>query len=201
MATDDIYSIAVDFQLYDVVGTNVMFFRIVTDPGAGTPEESLKAAWDADIKPEWLLALHADTRLFCQRIKQWRPTESPEIVYTLDATNVGAISGGEALPASSVMILSLYTGQFDRRGRGRQFISGIAEDGETNGQISIAQFQALQALGAVFSPNLTDPVNAGVWSSVIYSTDLATDNDVIRYEARSRVYSHRSRTGRRCAAP
>lgn len=97
---------------------------------------------------------------------------------------VGQLSG-DPLPGFSCGILSRYSEDLTRRGRGRLYIPAATEAVNSNGAPTAGYFNDLQDFGDSMMPYIGDGVTTSRWGACVWSVADQESKRVVSFRARS----------------
>lgn len=165
MAVGDIFRVQVNMEAGSVPTMNVLHVR---EQVSSTPP-----ALPTDAVVE--MAAQAYTALAAQLSEDWRVisirahivtpfTPIPPSVTVFGGAEAieGAITG-DMVPSNAPAVISLYTTQIGRSGRGRIFLPGIPELHQADGQMTEAAFTALAAIVKAQFEGLKGPFLGDTW--------------------------------------
>jgi len=132
-----------------------------------TPAE-LATDWLTNIMPLVTAATSASVNFEDLVVSDTAATGDEMFVQALTQPNPGSISG-DSLPNQNAAVISFGTGQKGRRRHGRLYTFGLAEGGQTDGNLSGAQLTAITALGAGIVARYGSGGTSANWRFVIYS--------------------------------
>jgi hypothetical protein len=172
---------------------NVLHFR-ETAAGAGEiPALDLIEAVGLTVMPKWAACLSAGwqaTSFYCRKV-----APVPAIPFLRLATGTMAFIGtrGDAVcPPTSALLLSLYSDEASRRGRGRIYLPGVAEADQDAGQIVEALLTAAVVLCEELDDTITD-ANGGQYNPCVFSRVDVEGYDVITAQPQTNLATQRSR--------
>lgn len=165
MAANDVWKITMVGQLHGQETNNVWHFRFNSD--AATFANLAIAIFDC-IRTALLPGLSNEWRCIELRGKQLFPVATDEAIIPAEATDIGAING-EGLPSYCAGLISIKTGVAGRRNRGRFYIAGIPETGQTASRLTNGELALLVAFATCLAnkfviPNNNFPMRLGVLS-------------------------------------
>jgi len=110
---------------------------------------------------------------------------------------VGEVAG-DIIPSQAAVLISLYSNNPERTGRGRQYLPGLSEADQKEGQLSEARFTAMQADATAQYIGEKGPFLAGdgKWKFTIWapnSVAAAANQDVQSAIVRPNLATQRSR--------
>lgn len=196
MAVGDKYLVSTQGSLYGVTCVNVFNYNETQESSDDFPALAICEAFVEDLLPTWLLAVSSSFTVHCVTGEVISAGPATPQVIALTSSNVGDLTG-QSLPANQVVCVSMYTGTFTKRGRGRHYFSGIPFDHELDNAIS----NDLAALYATFKEALTQPITeagGGQWEPVVHSKAANAFPPIIGAEYSPQVRLNRSRTPRLC---
>jgi hypothetical protein len=134
MPIGGIYQLAVNQDLYGVKAANVYHFEQLSDTSPGVrPENSLMEAFLEHMTPLQALMSSEDWTMSCVTSRLVNFGGGPQFIKP--DTTPGEVNG-QALPASTCCVGSLYSGQGTRKGRGRKFFPGVPKGSTQLGLLS-----------------------------------------------------------------
>jgi Rieske Fe-S protein len=135
---------------------------------AAREPSDLAASWVATALPLITAATSAAVNWEEVVVSDTSPTGSESVELPITQPHPGSIAG-DSLPNQNAMLVGLRTGTKGRRQRGRLFLPGVAESGQTDGVLTGAQLAAVQA----FAQGIVNAYGAGGtetnWRLVVYS--------------------------------
>lgn len=182
MAVDDVSTVRVigRYQSQNIVNT-LHYKHTAQDTDEEAILAVLCAAWEAELKTNWLAA-HIDTYDLVG-LRSFRQAGAPKIPAIRTITGSGAIDDAE-LPAYVCRTITLYTASTNHRRRGRVMLSGSGQAmfNAADGGVASANLVILQTLGAT----LELPIVLGddAFQLVLPSTDVLPVEPVIATAAR-----------------
>lgn len=120
--------------------------------------------------------------------------------YTLAAQGAYALMGaisGDAIPSNSPLVLTKYTTEATKNGRGRWYQSGIPESSQDGGTMVGARLAAIEAaMNGACTTVVETAGGAGRWQAVVFSTVNAPVfgiNDILYFVGRGNIANMRPR--------
>ena len=107
--------------------------------------DDLAASWTATIMPLVLAATSSKVNWDEIVVSDTSPTGQESFTLPLTQPNPGTLSG-DTLPPQNAAVIGLRTGVKGGRRRGRIYLPGLTELGNTDGKLSSAQLTAVQGL-------------------------------------------------------
>lgn len=165
MPEGDIYKVTLDATYHGQQINNVWHFR-GTQPISNI-NDLLAAVLDC-IRTALLPGLASEFRLNSLRGRTIHPVVTDDVILAAAAGDVGAIAG-DGLPSFNAAVVSIKTGIAGRSKRGRFYLAGIPENGQSLSGMSDAQLAAIVAFavcmaGKFISATSTHPYWLGVLS-------------------------------------
>lgn len=149
-------------------GQQVEFGVHIQNVLASREPSDLAASWVATAFPLVKAATSASVNWDEVVVSDTDKNGSESVELPLTQPNPGSIAG-DALPNQNAMLVGLRTGVKGRRRRGRLYLPGVAEGGQTDGVLTGAQLTAVQA----FAQGIVNAYGSGGtetnWRLVIYS--------------------------------
>lgn len=180
MAIGDKLQLTAQGSLYGVSTYNVFNYVETGEHVSLSSEEALAEAFNANVVPLWMDSVSEDFTLHClTTIKEGAGPAAP-FTLPLVANNVGT-QAAPALPASRVVVMSLYSATISQRGRGSKHFSGIPSESETDNCITNALLQAytqfatdaltgeLAGNGGFSADHAVKSIAAAAWYTVVYA--------------------------------
>jgi hypothetical protein len=192
----DKYTLTTLGSLYGVACVNVFSYEetsATTDP---FPTLALADSFIEDVLPSWMACCSSDFSIDCVEARVLGSGQAISQIRALSSGNVG-LRDPDALPASRVVCVSLYSEVYTKRGRGRHYISGIQKEDEGDNAISNELFD----LFIDFAQKLIDPINesnGGQWKPVIRSVAANAFYELVSRAVSPQVRQLRGRTPRLC---
>lgn len=200
MAAGDVYQLSLDQTVGQANLTNVFMYKQVVDGSdPALARQKLAEAFEGDVMDKFAQGLNAAWSAFCIRISRKSPTTSPELVVVPTTNNVGA-KINQVLPPNQVGVVSFYTEEYSRKGRGRKYISGMDAADEAANNCTNIGLIVLQAIGDAVLADLSAVGDSGVYESGLLDFDGVTWRKFERMEARSPLKKLRGRTTKVCSA-
>lgn len=144
MALNDIWKITVVGQIHGQETNNVQHYRF-------TSEEStfagIAAAIFDCIRTVLLPGLSNEWRVIEIRGKKLFPQATDESVIAALSTDVGGLNT-EGLPSYCAALVSIKTGLAGRRNRGRFYLAGVPETGQTGSRLTNGELAIIVAFAA-----------------------------------------------------
>lgn len=149
-------------------GQRVEFGVHVQNVTTARPPEDLAASWAATAVPLIKAAISSAVNLDEIVVSDTDRDGDESVELPLTQPNPGALAG-DALPNQNAVVIGWRTGLKGRRRRGRMYLPGITESGNTDGVLVGSQLTAVQAL----AQGLVNAYGAGgtetSWRMVVYS--------------------------------
>lgn len=188
--------------LYGINCVSVFNYQTDVPSVGGDEEDDINESWVVDVMPTLVAIQSSDFRWNCVSTSVIGPGSASIHDKTLTAANDGLVAE-DALPPNKVYRATLYSATLNGHGRGRKYFSGIPETWEDDNAIILEQppynpGALLGDLQTALGAPLSGGPFGGIFTPVVYSTDLATAADVIKVTVSPQVSSMRSRTARRC---
>lgn len=177
MALGDIVQVTVNGEIDGQRTANVLHFK---DQVVATGDESTLAQAVMDCVTSALLTgLTTDYKLTSVSAKRILPTVGNEVILVAPGGSAGSIAG--SLPSFNAAVISLRSNRAGKSGRGRMYIAGIPNSGESASQVS----STLQAVLAAFITCLvgkfvgllpSEGFNWGIFSRKNYALTPGTES-------------------------
>jgi len=198
MAVNDIYRVEVLQNVGSEITMNVLHLReTVSETVSTRPAENVveivSAMYD-ELKDQ----LSEDWRVVQITARRIKPTGGipATVVFGGVEPIVGAIES-EIIPSTSALLISLYSNNAERTGRGRQYIPGLPETAQNEGQLTEAAHGAFTIIANNAYEGEKGPIGAsdGKYRVHVYSPDLAVSgsNDVQETIVRPNLATQRRR--------
>lgn len=191
MAIDDVYQAAIAVTVNGINTLNSMYFQQLDDEGAEVPADSLKAALESILLPDWVPMLSTGTTIESVTIRRVLATPDQPYVYNF-AGGAGTVAT-EAMPPNIAVIFSHYSDNNDKTGRGRNYMSGVAESliigsvVKTNYVSLFDVFKTTLLSAMVQAPSLVR------WTFCHYSAFNGSSDPIIHIEQRMQLRTLRFR--------
>lgn len=191
MPINDIYRATFASRVNNVNVANVMHFRQIDDEGAEVAADSLKAALESVLLPTWVPMLSNEVIIDSVAITQIEAVEGQPFVYSL-AAGTGTVAQ-HAEPPNLAVVLSIYSDDNSRAGRGRVYLAGIAQT-LIQGAVPKASFVSLCA---TFTTTLVSAMihapSTIHWTMVQWSGANDSYNPIVHVEQRMQLRTLRKR--------
>lgn len=195
MAVGDLYQVAFHQTVHNVNCVNVFHFKQTGASSDDVPQ--LIQAFLDNVIDVARLAFAVEWVPLCVDVNRILPTEGSHRFGLIPSGNEGQ-DAGECMPANQVAAVTWYTSAPTKKGRGRTWFSGFAEEREGRNNLTQPGLVLLQDLASVLRTELVGTVPDGTWQLHVYSTTDETSLEVEAFEARSPFKKLRSRTPRIC---
>lgn len=191
MPANDIYRASINTSVNGVNCLNVFHFNQNDADGAETPADSLKAAIETILLPTWVPLLSNDAVVDSVIVRRIWPTGDQPYVYAL-AGGTGTVAQ-EAEPANLAIVLSHYTSNHSRKGRGRTYIAGIPQTMIQGAIPTSALVTLFNTFKTALLSAMIDAASSIHWSFRVYSPGLNVGLAVQRIEQRMQLRVLRKR--------
>lgn len=189
MPVNDVYRVALQYSVNGEKCANVLHWRQTSVDGGANVVAELASAVIGSVIPNFIAAMSNDAHMDAVTAHKIDPVIGGSIV--VPDTTVGGLVN-DTLPANSVVCISLYSDHLTGRGRGRMYMSGVADQYQKYGRLT----NSGPGVYITFGNTLLTPLvggsgtgfNVGVWS-----TTGAVFYDYTYYLIRSRIITLRSR--------
>jgi hypothetical protein len=164
----------IEGRLHGQVTNNVLFFGRVGElgnPDWATILAALGAAIITCAIDTLLPALSTQFTLERVRLQAVDPTLTDEVIVTTNLPDSGEVAN-ESLPSFTAAVLSFRTGMGGKSKRGRMYIAGVPENGQTDSLVTAAERDLLQDFVACLIAQFTGNVGAGGFRLGVYSRKL-----------------------------
>jgi hypothetical protein len=198
MALNDVWRMEIFQNIGSEITMNVLHAREITPetltfPPAQSLVSMAQALYEA-------LALQLSEDWSVVQIAARRLSASPSIPVTLVLSGGNVINGavaGQVIPSASAVLISLYSLNAARTGRGRIYLPGLSEAGQNEGQLTAAQHAALQTIAETELVGVKGPFLAGngTYSFAVFGggVGMAPEQDVAIANVRSNLATQRRR--------
>lgn len=195
MAVGDVYQLAHNQSLYGVQVVNVLHYQTEIEPTSGTEEADIATEFLTGVIGPMFTNLSTAWTSDCMVVRKLGPGASTP--YT-QLTGLPGTVAGEAMPPNAVGVLSFYTDDFTKSGRGRTYISGMLTSDEADNCWTDAAAARLDLIAQAIRDDL-DAIGGGTgtYASGIWTGTPKTFKNTIIREVRSQVRKLRGRTMRR----
>lgn len=149
-------------------GQRVEFGVHIQNVTAAREPDDLAASWVATAMPLITAATSAAVNWDEVVVSDTSATGEESVELAITQPHPGTIAG-DSLPNQNAMLVGLRTGTKGRRRRGRFYLPGVAESGQTDGVITGAQLTAVQALAQGIINAYGGGGTETNWRLVIYS--------------------------------
>ena len=198
MAIADIYRAEVHYNIGSERTMNVVHLKEIvtcTDPlPSATVAEVVYEFW-SDNYQTLLFSSDSDVVLIhVQRIKPTAGVPSTIVVGSAEFPSLVPLGAVKPIPSQAAALISFYTDQHDRSGRGRIYLPGLAPGTTNDGQLLAAPFLALQGFADDFK--VDQPAIApgtGEWHFAVYSRSLAAAELITGVVAHTNLATQRGR--------
>jgi len=193
MAIGDKYRASIVTNVAGIDCVNVLHFEQMAPDGAEVPADSLKAALETILLPVWVPMLAPSVAIASVIIKKILPAPDQPFSYTF-AGGTGTNAGGNTMPPNIAVVLSIYTNDNTRKGRGRNYISGIdeAEVLETSPKASLVTL--FSTFITTLLGGIVDGGSAINWAFRHFSPTLNSTMIITHIEQRMQLRVLRGRT-------
>lgn len=199
MAVNDVYRIEVFQNVGSELTMNVLHARESVSETINSPLVAPSIIEMTTVLYDALAAQLSDDWRVVQ-ISARRVAPTPGVPSTLVLGGAESIVGGiasEIVPAQAAVLIALYTENFERTGRGRQYIPGLPVNAQNEGQLTEAVHDDIQTAATAEYVGEKGPFLAGdgKWFFHVWSPGLAVSgsNDVIAAEVRTNLATQRRR--------
>jgi hypothetical protein len=197
MAVNDVYRIEVFQNVGSELTMNVLHARetvsetVLSAPSRAVVEMAaeLYQALAANLSEDWRVI-----QISARRVTGGIPAT---VVFGGAEAIVGEVVG-EIVPSQAAVLISLYSNNSERTGRGRQFLPGLSEADQNEGQLTEARFVALQVDATAQYVGEKGPFLAGdgkfkftIWAP--NSVAAAATQDIAEAIVRPNLATQRSR--------
>jgi len=193
MAADDIYQVTLVSTVSDQRVVNQWHFKEVDACTDEIPAHSVAAMFEEVFIPPLFLALSIEAVgqcIYCRRLDP-----APHIPYLLVLEAVIGDISGDAVPSNAAAVMSIYSVEFGRSGRGRSYISGIPESGVTGSLINDTQMDLLEDFSDLFinAGHVPPAPFDGSWKPVVWSPKNSEAHNLVESNFSPSMGSMRSR--------
>lgn len=199
MAVGDIYRVQVNMQCGSQPTMNVLHIREQVARG-GSEIGSLNALQMAtDLYTALAAQMSEDWRVVSIRAGIVTPfvAEPPTVTIFGGAEAIVGAIPDELLPSNAPFVVTLYTSQVGRSGRGRSFLPGLPESAQVDGQMTNAVWSALQQIAGLQYQGQKGPFLGGTgeyrWNVFSAALGPAADSNVLQATVRPNLANMRSR--------
>ncbi len=144
MAVNGLYEVRVYYHLPDAEAT--VAFQYIQTAG-GNDNETLESAidfWITNILPLFVACLAVDVAV--DQVRMDQVSLGDELPAFTNLTGTPGVMPGQALPAGGAAVISWVTDAPNAKHNGRFYLAGVSEDDIDDGNISVAQLFAMNAL-------------------------------------------------------
>lgn len=199
MPDTDVYQLACDQTVGRSTAVNVWHFQQIGDTSGGNmPEKKLAETFEESIQMQMAAFLSQEWSVFCLRVRRVFPDQGSEFIYVPTDNTVG-LNTSSVLPPNQAAVLSLYTENYGKKGRGRKYIAGVPLDAESANHLTNAGLLGLQAIGMGAIADLPAPSDTSLWRAGLLEKPGDIWHPFVRYEARSPLRKLRGRTSTICS--
>lgn len=197
-----VYKTVAKGTLYGINCVSVFHYETVTPSPSGAEQNDINESWVVDVMPALIAIQSNDFRWNCLSTNIVGAGSAEVFDKIIVAGNIGLIAE-DALAPNKAYRASYYTALITANGRGRKHFSGIPESWEDDNAIiqevgSDEPAVLLGQLQTVLETNLSGGPFGGVFRPMVYSTNLAAGQAVIKVICSPQVSVMRSRTMARC---
>lgn len=171
MAAGDIYELTFHQRVHNVPCVNVFWYE-ETDASTDGIAQLIQAFLDKAIV-EIRSQLAVEWVPVCVEVRRVLPEPSAPRYGIIPPGSEGTDSG-ECFPANMVIVITDYTAETSKKGRGRIFQSGVSEDQEGKNNLSAERVLGFQSYMNAITQGLTGNVPDGIWERRHSSPSLAT---------------------------
>jgi hypothetical protein len=179
MAVNDVFELVLVTAIANQRAVNVFHFKEVDECSDDLPSEAITAMFEEDFVPVIFLALSIEAVGQCVYGRRIDPTPNIPFLRVLDAV-VGDVAS-DAIPSNAAAVMTQYSVEFGRSGRGRTYLSGIPESGTTDGLINTGQMALLDDISDLFINAARTPPSpfTGSWKPVVWSAKNSEAHNLV----------------------
>lgn len=198
MAVNDVYRAEVFQNVGSELTMNVLHFREVTEETVlANPAEAVCAAAHAiylgvvdNMSEDWRV-----TQITARKVSGTPGVPFTRVLGAADAVEGTVVS--EIVPSQTALLVSFYSSNALRTGRGRMYLPGIPENAQNEGQMLEAAVTNFQTWADAFFVDVLGPFLTGdsTWWLTIFgpTTTPSPVQDVIQATVRSNLATQRRR--------
>lgn len=203
MALNDVHEVVLSYSIGSVPVLNVLHVRestsIVLTDSRINAEAIAEAIIASPLMTMLLDCISTDAIINSVNVRRILP--APDVPYHRVLGAAEALEGtraGQVVPTQACLLVSLYSNEPGRSGRGRIYVPGVSETDQNEGKLLQSFFNA--QVGALTN-ELDDPIamtgaDTGEVRLAIYSRTLGQANDVLTATAQPNLATQRSRRAR-----
>lgn len=196
MAVGDFYRVSWNQTCHGINCVNTFVYKQTGGSGSVAEEQDLAEGFRDDVAANIVGTWGSDQYVSeCIVVRKIAPGAAS--IYHLVHGVEGSFTGVESLPAKSVAVISRYTTQLGRKGRGRTYLSGGLQSWEKDNCWSTAGFSVLINIANWFFADVTSGSGGGVFEPGMLVGTPGSFEEILKHEVRSQIRNLRSRTQKR----
>ena len=198
MAVDDIIRFSVQSRMFGIRMANILHYRVVASGEPAIPDPVIvEASFVGAYRDWWLGRMVSDFEMTCFKAQKIWPLPVGDPVIE-PQTGVVGTAVGNATSAQQCLKMRMYTETISKRGRGRNYFSGLPAGAMDQGNIREATYNNLQGWANAWEAHLINVPFSGEYALGVWSQTGLVFNDITEITPSAKVWTLRDRQDALC---